>query len=423
MDPVSIIGLTAAIQQILQAVYAYGSSVREAKTEINQLCSELLALKAALDHVCLNSNVDQLNSGMETLGLFKEAQEVLSTSSFATPEFEQMLVTTDKIIQRLLGRLQQSPGKLNAAKRGITWHLVKDDIKRDIDRLNRLKTFFILATTSDNTVLCRESYLKICAIDLRLQKQEDFQERSEGSRLREAVRKWLAPYDPYHFYEDAMQSFQEGTGSWFLDDVFQNWLESDGPPVLWLRAGPGSGKTTLLSAAIKRAHDRAQLLSDSTALAFFYCSFTDQGSQDLHNLFGSFLAQLCDHDSNAWKDVENQYVKRKGSSPQEPKKLELEAIKVSITQCSMQSSETILFLDALNESKEHSKILASFLSLIRDGSKIRVIVSSTEEIIPNVSSQQGLVVSMKASRIAKDIARVVETRLEDDERLCELPRP
>ena len=321
MDPVSILGVTAAIQQILQAVYAYGSSVREAKTEINQLCSELLALKAALEHVYLNSNVDRLSAGMENLGLAKEAQEILSTSNFVTPEFEQMLLTTDKIMKELLSKLQQKPGKLNAAKRRLTWYLVKDDIKRDIDRLNRLKSFFILATTSDNTVLCRETYLKICAIDQRLQKHEDRQERKQISKLRQMVRSWLAPNDPYHFYEDAIEIYQEGTGKWFLDDVFQDWLGGDSPPMLWLRARPGSGKTTLLSATIKYAHDRAQLLSHSTALAFFYCSFTDQGSQDLQNLFGSFLVQLCDCNPTVWKEVEDQYLMRKGPSSHEPRKM------------------------------------------------------------------------------------------------------
>ena len=87
----------------------------------------------------------------------------------------------------------------------------------------------------------------------------------------------------------------------------------------------------------------------------------------------------------------------------------------------MQSQETILFLDALNESKQHSKILSNLLSLIREGSRIRVMLSSTEEVIPNLSPQQGTIVSMEARRIAEDIAKVIETRLEDDERLCELP--
>ena len=226
MDPVSIIGVTAAIQQIIQAVYAYGASVKSAKSEINQLCSELLGLKAALEHVHLNSNMDQLSAGMENLGLAREAKQILSTSNYNTPEFQQMFSNTQQIVQGLLVRLQRKPGKLHAAKQGMMWHLVKEEIRRDIDRLNRLRSFFILATTSDNTVICRESYLKICAIDVRLQNQEEREERKQNSKLRELVRQWIAPYDPEHFYQGAIESFQEGTGEWFLDDVFENWLVS-----------------------------------------------------------------------------------------------------------------------------------------------------------------------------------------------------
>ncbi len=226
MDPASIIGLTAAIQQIIQAVYTYGSSVKSAKTEINQLCSELLALKAALEHIHLNSNMDELSTGMENLGLAKEARQILSTSNYNTPEFQQMFSNTEQIVQDLLVRLQRKPGKFQATKQTMLWHLVKEDMRRDIERLNRLRSFFILATTSDNTVICRESYLKICAIDVRLQNQEDREELRQKTKLRQLLRKWIAPYDTDHFYHSAIKKFQEGTGEWFLDDVFPRWLVS-----------------------------------------------------------------------------------------------------------------------------------------------------------------------------------------------------
>ena len=226
MDPASIIGVTAAIQQIILTIYAYGTSVKSAKTEINQLCSELLALKAALEHIHLNSNMDQLNAGMEILGLSGEAKQILSTSNYNTPESQQMLSNAQQIIQNLLIRLQRKPGKFQDAKQGILWHLDKQDIRRDIDSLNRLRSFFILATTSDNTVLCRESYLKVCAIDVRLQNQEEREERKQNSELRQAARRWIAPYDPHQFYQDAIASFQKGTGEWFLHGVFNDWLVS-----------------------------------------------------------------------------------------------------------------------------------------------------------------------------------------------------
>lgn len=83
MDPVSIIGLTAAIQQLLGSIYKFGQGIHEARTEINLLCSELLALKAAFEHIQLNVQLDS-NQDVVTAGA---AQRVLSSSNFATPEF------------------------------------------------------------------------------------------------------------------------------------------------------------------------------------------------------------------------------------------------------------------------------------------------------------------------------------------------
>ena len=156
-------------------------------------------------------------------------------------------------------------------------------------------------------------------------------------------------------------------------------------------------------------------------MAFFYCSFTDQDSQDLQNLFGSFLVQLCDANPELWREVEDQYVKRKGPSAHDPKKMEIEAIRNLIMQCSLQSHNTILFLDALNESKQHSQILSSLSSLTRECLKLRILLSSTEDIIPSLSPQQFTLVSMDAKKIAKDISKVVDSRLEGDNRLCDLP--
>ena len=131
--------------------------------------------------------------------------------------------------------------------------------------------------------------------------------------------------------------------------------------------------------------------------------------------------QLCDASPELWRVVEDEYGKRKGSSPYEPKKMEIEAIKGLIMQCSMQSQDTILFLDALNESKQHSQILLNLSSLTLDCSKVRILLSSTEDIISNFSAHQVTVISMDAKKIAKDISKVVDSRLEGDDRLCDLP--
>ena len=150
MDPASVIGCAAAIQQLLSCVYQgfqYGKGVYEAKKEINRLCSELLGLKAALEHIQLNLG---LNRSVQ-LGASEDAQRILSSSNFSTPEFHEMLCSTQRILKELLARLDVKPtSRLAASMQKLCWPLVKDDVKVYIDRLERSKSWFILATTSDN---------------------------------------------------------------------------------------------------------------------------------------------------------------------------------------------------------------------------------------------------------------------------------
>ena len=154
MDPVYIIGLSAAIQQLLGSIYNFGRGVYEAKTEINLLCSEPLALKAAFEHIQLNIQLDS-NQDVGTGGV---AQRVLSSSNFATPEFEEMLLFTKDVLDKLQGKLEFKPGPFKSPIRAVKWDFLKDGIKRDIERLERSKRWFILATTSDNLYVTNDTY-------------------------------------------------------------------------------------------------------------------------------------------------------------------------------------------------------------------------------------------------------------------------
>ncbi len=145
MEPVSIVGLAAAIQQLVTAIYQVGQGVREAKKEMNQLCSELLALKAALEHVQLNLG-HQNDTGVGS----EDPQSILSSSNLNTPDFKNMLASTNAILQDLLARLHPNSSRFKSSLQRISWVLMKEDIKRDTQRLERSKTWFILATTSES---------------------------------------------------------------------------------------------------------------------------------------------------------------------------------------------------------------------------------------------------------------------------------
>ena len=156
MDPVSVIatisGLAITIEQIVAAIYRYGKGVNDAKKETNQLCSELFALKGALEHVRMNLQDAEASS--------TSAPASLSAPIIGTTEFSNMLDTTESALGDLLRRLEKPQGRINTALNRLTWPLKKDDIRDETQRLDRLKLYFILATTTDNLCVVSRPFLE-----------------------------------------------------------------------------------------------------------------------------------------------------------------------------------------------------------------------------------------------------------------------
>lgn len=156
MDPVSVIatisGLAVTIEQIVAAIYRYGKGVNDSRKEMNQLCSELFALKGALEHVRINLQNAEASS--------TSAPGSLPVPIIGTTEFINMLDTTESALVDLLKRLEKPHGRVTTALNRLTWPLKQDDIRNETQRLDRLKLYFILATTTDNLCVVFRSCLE-----------------------------------------------------------------------------------------------------------------------------------------------------------------------------------------------------------------------------------------------------------------------
>ena len=420
MDPASIVGLTVAIQQLISYSFKLGRAIHaagEAKRDISKLCSELLALKAALEHVQLDLDQDfSLESEVS-----KDESTTIGPSIFATPEFKAMVSSTDEALKELLAKMDLKSGKFKSLKQKLSWVLFKDDVRDGIARLERAKGWFILATTTENSLICKETYVKICSVDQRLQLQEQQQERIYNSALRKSVETWLAPYSPRFSLENLLETYRRETGSWFLNSILTDWLDQETTPILWLRAKPGSGKTILMSASVERMQARNSESGEARGIAYFFCSFTDQNTQEPKNILGSFLVQLCEACPSYWAEVEGQYQGLKQSLQQEPKRLDIVELERLITQCSRYMSEVVLFLDAVNETTEHHKILRSLEKVVVRSESVRVVLSSTEQLSTTFKPESATIVSMRNEQTSDDIKRYIEACIEEDDNLSDLP--
>ena len=148
------------------------------------------------------------------------------------------------------------------------------------------------------------------------------------------------------------------------------------------------------------------------SLAYFFCSFTDQQSEDPENVLGAILAQICDANPSFWTKVEERYAGEKPQYQNQPQRLQVDKLVSLIMECSEQFSKTFLFLDALNESKSSSRIVQVLLQMISKTTSIYIMITSTEELGAGLGPIPATIVTMDEQGLASDIGYYIDTRLQ-----------
>ncbi|PNP84311.1 hypothetical protein FNYG_02336 [Fusarium nygamai] len=135
VDPISIIGLVAQVSHLIQRSYHYGKAVHDAQNDMRKLYTELLALKGVLEQ-------------LEELDIASAEPHIADLKH--SKEFRKTLSSTSELVDRLMENLnkkQTSSRRVNA----FLWPWVKDDVKADIQDLERVKTWFIVMMMAESS--------------------------------------------------------------------------------------------------------------------------------------------------------------------------------------------------------------------------------------------------------------------------------
>ena len=251
----------------------------------------------------------------------------------------------------------------------------------------------------------------------------------EQESERQQLRQWLSKCDPGSSYTQSLKKAHAGSGQWFLQHNFDPWLKSDwdhGPRILWLHGRTGTGKTVLLSSAIHYAVNAQMIASQNpaSAIAYFFCSFSDKDSQSPVNMLGSYVLQLCEQVPGLWNPVASLFDEIESRQQWHGAQPTVKQLQDVMDSACASTEKILLFLDAPNESDMSETLLLSLSELVSRHKNLRLLVSSTDELEVGICCESCgpvLPVKMNSARVDGDINAFVIDRMRQELRLCRLP--
>ncbi|KAL6831718.1 ankyrin repeat-containing domain protein [Trichoderma camerunense] len=155
---------------------------------------------------------------------------------------------------------------------------------------------------------------------------------------------WLCDIDPSDMYNTARKRHKAGTSEWLIkgNARFASWVQSPSS-FLWLHGKAGCGKSVLSSSVIH--HLQREYKDDaSTAVVYFYFTFSDTKKQESDGMLASIMKQVCCHRPNI-PDLVNDLgeYKKKGMRPS------TEELKNSFISTLRGFTNVYIIIDALDE--------------------------------------------------------------------------
>ena len=399
----SIAGLVALADSVFRRTFNYIKSVKEAPKEIAALSSEIGALYGILNHVYLIAcqlEGEKVDSAIQVHYIHSCCQTL-----------ERVKTMLDKY-----DTLNSDRRSVDAMKRRLTWPFTITEAKSLIAEVERHKAALGLALTADGmtgllTALSRQHELQngVNEIKQTLRQRQEADTRIAIDRHRQKVLDSFGPCNPYKNHRMSLKLRYPGTGIWLTEhDDFKRWLHTPHSK-LWLPGIPGAGKTVLASSVIQEALVAS---APNVAVAFFYCDYKDEETQDPLNVLGSLARQLAMQNEEAFEKLQGLYEKHffhnKMTSEYEPEELCDLLLDMAST-----FDSTLLLVDALDECGDNtSSVLELLASLNTNGSMSdvkRLFLSRDEQ---NITDWLGSYPHIQIEAASSDLKLYVGAEIE-----------
>ncbi|KAL2047254.1 hypothetical protein N7G274_001273 [Stereocaulon virgatum] len=308
MDGLSAAASVISVVDIAAKVYSlcqnYILGVRHARQDILRLSTEVWAFREIVERV------EEL---VQSPGALKLSTLALLDANGPMKQCAQQLSV-------VLEKLEPNEDMQRTGWRALKWPLKSEKVDQIIHDLERYKSTFSLALSTDQAALSiavdagvtqlRQDFA-IARVEDRHQAAltetvnesvgqlaEDFaSSRGEKRQMqmdqrRKEIIAWLSKTDPSINHVNQRKKHQATTGDWFLKvSEFLTWSTTSNS-FLWLYGAAGCGKTVLSSAIIEHLKESVRSKYRS-AIGYFYFDFNDREKQRAFNFLISIAAQIC----------------------------------------------------------------------------------------------------------------------------------
>ncbi|KAI5777727.1 hypothetical protein EDC01DRAFT_385661 [Geopyxis carbonaria] len=449
-------GLALAVIQITCTVslkvYNYTKDVASAPADMRALSSELFALIGIFERVRAFTEAERHHPShpshpspasaaadlppayspvsekpvytddgeIKTYGDGDEGQFKTLPQLSSQPGFRRVLSETVDFLQDLERQLEPPRSRGQRVRQMLKWPFKEAETQKHLQRLERVKSFFVLSVMTNDANTIRDIADQISDLRVELDRtREGLEMHSQEAQRR--IRELLCPISPATVRDKVAKARVPGSGVWFTEgEKFKSWVKETGPAFLWLNGITGAGKTTLMTTAVD------SLLSTSNAkfgVAYFYCSFSVDDSQNLTYILGSLLSQLCPPGDPILHYLHERILSiTHGSSGAE---LPVEELRALILRKARTQLATYLFLDAANECADPFGVLTQLAALAAaPDCHIHVFLSSINErgIDTVLRAVPGLLVETVLPRsISADVDLLIHASLDAHPRLRQHP--
>lgn len=267
----------------------------------------------------------------------------------------------------------------------------------------------------NNNLIAVENILR----DIRLHEERKAAEDRQQAELAKAnaskeaeeyteLLRWLCDIDPSSMYNAARDKHEAGTCGWLVqnNDDFKAWEEGKGS-LLWLHGKgmslilvvgiitpfllrgetktsiAGSGKSILSSSVIKHLKDRHDS-KPSTALAYFYFSFSDTQKQNVDGMLASLIKQVGS------RQLDKQLLQRLGEYMTKGQRPDAKTLREVLISSLSRFSDVYVVIDALDEcpvlNERRERLLESLNYILANTpDSLHVFLTSRKE--PDIDAQ------------------------------------